>query len=141
MLAFLGQQLRKRFQAHLDALGVATPKQLEIPIMKVSHDKRSYGCRGAETGGNVVSRDDVRLQISGEGEDGDPSGEDVGEGVHLVRGGMRQFTAIRRLNTTWKRRGGQTKAEVYARFSGSSRVVSFTHVQVMPAHVPDSAVR
>lgn len=107
MLVLSGEQLIKRFQAHLNAFGVATRKQLEIPIMEVSHYERSDRRSGAEPGGDVVSRDNVRLQVGREGEYGDPGGEDIGEGVHLVRGGVGQLTAIRRLKTAWGGKGGR----------------------------------
>lgn len=70
-------------ESPLDALGVILRLQLEITVIKVPHDERSYRRRGAEPGCDVVSGDNVRLQIGWEGEDRDPGGEDVSECVHL----------------------------------------------------------
>lgn len=106
----------------------------------MSHDESSYRRRRPEPGRDVVARDDVRLQVGREGEDRDPGGEDVSECIHLrCHNFTVSFTGVPRMGA--RIAAARTNAEVYARFSGSSRFVSFTHVHVMPAHVPDSAVR
>lgn len=51
--------------------------------MKVPHHESSYGRRGAEPSRDVVTCDNVRLQVGWEGEDGDPGSEDVSECIHL----------------------------------------------------------
>lgn len=64
--------------------------------MKVPHHESSYGSRSAEPGRDIVSCDNVRLQVGREGEDGDPGGEDVSECVHLD-GKVGQLASANRL--------------------------------------------
>lgn len=57
---------------------------LNVSVMQMPHDEDD-GRRGpAKPGGDVVAGDDVWLFVGREGEDGDPGGEDVAEGVHLI---------------------------------------------------------
>jgi hypothetical protein len=56
---------------------------LEVPVVAVSHDESSYYSRCPEISRDVVTGNHIRLSVGWEGEDGNPSGEDISERVHL----------------------------------------------------------
>lgn len=51
--------------------------------MKVPHEENGYRCRCSEPGCDIITSDNIWLFVGREGEDGNPSGENVGEGIHL----------------------------------------------------------
>jgi hypothetical protein len=101
--------------------------------MEVSHEEDSYCCRCPKPGRDIIASNDIWLFVGWEGKDGNPSGENVGESIHLSE------NVSSRLKTRGK--VPPTKAPTYARFSGSCLFTSFTQVQVIPADVPLREVR
>lgn len=102
--------------------------------MVVANDESSDRGGRPKPSRDIVTSDYVRLLTSREGENRNPCGEDVSKCIHL----RRTFSIALGGKT---RKAAPTRAEMYARFSGSCLFTSFTHVQVMPAAVPPRAVR
>lgn len=112
----------------------------QIPVVKVADDEYSHCGRCSESSCDVIASNDVWLKVGRESEDGYPRRENVGERIHLVVTGRVSSYCLGNCDLKLKK-AKQTIADTYARFSGSSRFVSFTHVHVMPAHVLARAVR
>lgn len=58
---------------------------IQIAKVELSYEQDTKCSRHTKAGRDVVARDNVRLQVGQEGEDGDPGGEDVGERIHHGR--------------------------------------------------------